>query len=503
MTNKKNLAVGFLNAGSLSTNQDEFIAAITDFRPDIVAINETWLRSGEESRAPRLVGYTLRHIPRSINIKGGRGGGVGFYIRKGIYARCCKYPTSDKVEQMWITTRIQNQTITIGTAYRPPWQDPGIFLDALSDSVAALHRNDGIILMGDFNINLLETNTSRFRLFRDFLNCFSLQQIITQPTHFTSRSSSLIDLICSDMPVGLVDVEHIPELGAHALLIAEFKIKKPKYQPTYRTLRPLKDIILDQFCCDLSSTDWESLEQCGSVSEMVESFTNCLIKIFDMHVPIINLKLKYPPHPWITETIRSMMRIRNKYHKKYKIKKTENTKESYKLMKSIVTKAIEEEKKSYFNKFINNNIGNSKKLWKNLKHTVLPNKNKTADLPSHLADPDAINNHFLTVPGDNQTNFSDLTYFVHHRHSSSTFSLSPVSEEVVLKAIMRINSNAQGHDGISLDMLQLTLPQTLRTIVAIVNRSITEGEFPSGWKTAIYLFIYLFCFFRKAYSDTF
>ncbi|CAH2105512.1 unnamed protein product [Euphydryas editha] len=58
------LKVGFLNPGSLGTKHEEFLVAMSRHNVDIMAINETWLKTGEEDRAPRLPGYRLRHIPR-------------------------------------------------------------------------------------------------------------------------------------------------------------------------------------------------------------------------------------------------------------------------------------------------------------------------------------------------------------------------------------------------------------------------------------------------------
>lgn len=66
---------------------------------DILAINETWLRVGEEARAPAPQGYRLRHIPRPAG-RYARGGGVGFYLRRGIHARLLEHPHSPLVEQM-------------------------------------------------------------------------------------------------------------------------------------------------------------------------------------------------------------------------------------------------------------------------------------------------------------------------------------------------------------------------------------------------------------------
>ncbi|KOB74038.1 hypothetical protein OBRU01_09674 [Operophtera brumata] len=100
MIDLRHLKVGLFNSGSLNTGQDEFTVAMDELNPDIMAINETWLRAGEDDKAPKLPGYRMLYLPRPKHIKKGRGGGVGFYVRKGINARICPHPDVPTVEQM-------------------------------------------------------------------------------------------------------------------------------------------------------------------------------------------------------------------------------------------------------------------------------------------------------------------------------------------------------------------------------------------------------------------
>lgn len=117
---RKKMKIGFINPGSLGTNHDEFLAALVHHDFDVLAINETWLRTGEEGRAPSPPGYYLRHIPRPCSVRS-RGGGVGFYIRRSIAVNILKHPDSPPVEQMWISIVIGSKKLVIGTGYRPPW----------------------------------------------------------------------------------------------------------------------------------------------------------------------------------------------------------------------------------------------------------------------------------------------------------------------------------------------------------------------------------------------
>ena len=56
----------------------------------------------------------------------------------------------------------------------------------------ALSESQALILMGDFNIDLLVDN-SHSRVWLDLLNLHGLTQIITEPTRVTTNSRTLID----------------------------------------------------------------------------------------------------------------------------------------------------------------------------------------------------------------------------------------------------------------------------------------------------------------------
>ncbi|KAL0883331.1 hypothetical protein ABMA27_016821 [Loxostege sticticalis] len=275
---------------------------------------------------------------------------------------------------MWLSLKIQNQNVVVGTAYKPPWQDVDLFLDGITESIAAFAWADGLILTGDFNIDLLKPGSGRARAFAQFINSSNLKQIITEPTHYTDDSSTLIDLMCTDIRVHQVTVKYAPDLSRHCMLLAELNIKKAKPTPRWVTYRPLKDILLQQLNLDLNAIEWDNYKKIANVNHLVEAFTTSIRGLMDLHAPVKSRKFKHPPHPWMTDTIHSMMRIRDTYHKRFRELKTLALFDSYKKMKHSVQEAIEREKKCFFDNNINSQLGNSKKLWKNLKTTVLPNK---------------------------------------------------------------------------------------------------------------------------------
>ncbi|CAB3225238.1 unnamed protein product [Arctia plantaginis] len=177
---------------------EELMEVVERHKIDFISINETWLREGEEGKAPALPGYLLKHIPRSATVKRGRGGGIGFYIKREVTARRHSHPVDSlhsSVEQMWFTTSVNGIKLAIGTAYRPPWLDVDLFLDALTFSVNSLGHCDGMVLMGDFNINMLNESDAKTDKLKTFLSYISLKQIIDTPTHFTPCLLAI--LLCS------------------------------------------------------------------------------------------------------------------------------------------------------------------------------------------------------------------------------------------------------------------------------------------------------------------
>ncbi|GFG33530.1 hypothetical protein Cfor_11378, partial [Coptotermes formosanus] len=126
-----NLTLGLLNVRSLNTGRDELICSMDKHKPDILALNETWLKQEEDRFAPVIPGYSLKHIPRQ---NGARGGGVGFYIRRGVRVRHRQHPNS-VLEQMWLELSVPGTgRIAIGTAYRPESISVSTAIESLSES---------------------------------------------------------------------------------------------------------------------------------------------------------------------------------------------------------------------------------------------------------------------------------------------------------------------------------------------------------------------------------
>ncbi|XP_045777739.1 uncharacterized protein LOC123875750 [Maniola jurtina] len=330
---------------------------------------------------------------------------------------------------MWISLTINLHNILIGTAYRPPWLDVDKFFDTLTESILFFTKFDEIILLGDFNINLLNNTSNSSQQLNNFLRYTNLQNYVTEPTHFTSHSETLIDIVCSNIPIINLKINHNPDLGGHAMILAEVKIKKPKIPSKRITYRPIKNINMIEFNKDLERVNWNGIINENSVDSMVTSFNKAIMDIFDKHAPVKTFITKDHYSPWLTSNVRYIMKLRDEAHAKYKTRKTDVSKSEYKDLKHLSNISAICEKKAFYDHHINAHLKNSTYLWKNLKKHVLPNFKNTGDLPEQFDNPDVINDHFLNIPGNDAIDESCLARFGSQKFlNNSSFQIEPVHE---------------------------------------------------------------------------
>lgn len=115
------------------------------------------------------------------------------------------------------------------------------------------------------------------------------------------ESSTLIDIVCTDIKVRDVVVNRISDLGNHSFITCAAVIKKEKVKPRIVAYRPLKDVLVDQFNADLISIPWLGISKPNDVNCIVAQFENVTNQLFDLHAPRRTKRFKDLPTPWITD----------------------------------------------------------------------------------------------------------------------------------------------------------------------------------------------------------
>ena len=169
------------------------------------------------------------------------------------------------------------------------------YLKPLSEKL--ISDNKEVILLGDFNIDLLKCDSNRtFSDFLDIKYSTNLVPNITSPTRLISRSQTLIDYIFSSiMNDGCIAGDLIsPIAGDHAqlLIIPNYTITQNSKKDPYK--RNFKHFSSKKFIRDLEKANWDNIPNVSesNVDKSFQNFSDKITEILDKHVPITKLILK-------------------------------------------------------------------------------------------------------------------------------------------------------------------------------------------------------------------
>lgn len=246
------------NVQSIAPKLDILHAELHAF--DILAFTETWLSTSTLTSDLLLQSY---HPPERKDRVEDRHGGVMLYVKEGLHYRRRQDLEPRGIECLWIEITNKHKHVLFGLFYRPPNSDANYY-STIEDSIHLAVDTDlnDIIVTGDFNFNLLSTQTSR--KIEYLCTQFSLYQSIDQPTHFTENSSSLLDIILTHnkdhlILSGVGDPFLDQQLRYHCPVYGILRFAKPKLKSFTRQIWNYDQGDFNLLRTKATNTDWESL----------------------------------------------------------------------------------------------------------------------------------------------------------------------------------------------------------------------------------------------------
>lgn len=471
--NEFNLNIMHLNVKSLCANFDHFKNFVFSDSWSVVAVGETWLKPNIDSALVNLDGY--RFIRRD-RVK--RGGGVGLYLSEKLKYKVIKL--SDKIEQLWVSVSLPKTKIIIGVVYRPPDFSSTEFLDELDGSISYVSSLcDNIICLGDVNIDLLKSNL----MFENFLNDLQLNQLIDEPTRITSSTATLIDILLTNnksiiKSSGVLDYHY----SDHDAIFC--RLGSCRREPEIIIFRNLRGIDLERLHVLLAGEDLNKIFHIKNIDEKVNFLTHAVLSVFDLLAPIKTIKKSKPSAPWLTDTLKILMKLRDNAKSRYRRTNAPAHFIYYKQLRNLTNSAVKREKKIYFS----NIRGDPRHFWKGLRNMGIVNTKPKPKIPAHLNDPDEMNKFFIqSVPAGNCCNQDLVEFFstnIDSSNSSESFNFKLVESSDISEAIDKIKTNAVGLDGLNLEMIKMCLPVIRDHILNIINSCLLENCFPTSWKIA-------------------
>ena len=497
---KSNISLFYMNARSLTKHLEEISILIQNqtFKFTFLCFTETWINN-ETIDLSSIEDYIDVHSYRKTK----KGGGVGIYISDKINFSVLDNLTysSKHIESIFI--RIDKEElksikdIIVGCVYRPPDGDCNLFMECYQDVLDTIGLLDCFIC-GDFNIDIgTENNKSEQFLNTNISSNFT--PIITKPTRTQKTSKTVIDNILTNKP-SLIDRSGIvlSDISDHyPLYITTHYEHQRKFNTQSKHMSNKFNI--GQFIESMNMVDWTPILHVHDTEAAYNSMHQIITKNYkDAVSSKFTNNSRYNNHlPWVTETLKGLIKQKNKLYIKTKKSDLDADKQAYKQCKRIVNREMKCARRQYYNKALAENKDNLSKYWSIMKEII--GKRRAEENPSYFLDESGernedcmeiatnFNKYFINVGPQLASKIpetsEDCTHYLQHRNDYTIF-LEPVIIEETRKIIMALRDASAGWDCINKLMLINTLDCIVVPLTHILNLSITQGIFPSKLKVA-------------------
>lgn len=499
-----------MNVRSLLPKIDEIRIFVRDSNPSCILLTETWLDETVFDSEINIHNYVIQRKDRNRH-----GGGVCIYIRQDIAFNARPDFNHQELEGTFIDILLpKTKPILCGVLYRPPKQTN--FYDILESiflSIPSLNESETVIL-GDFNTNCSSTGScSLVNSLNSLCDMFSFKQIIKDFTRIASTSTT-IDLIL------VTDPDKISQSGVIDCCISDHLMTFCTRKVTHAhigkhntvNVRSLKHYSKESFQQSLLGCDWTSVLYCDNVNDAWNNFKSVFISTMDSIAPVKSVRIKQRTEEWVDSEVLQSIKDRDKAFYNYKRNKTEENLNYFRTMRNKANQIIMSAKKNYFKSSVENNMSDSKSLWKTLKSLGLPNKDSQGSSNiglnidgevcfDKLKVAEKFNSFYTSVAEKLVNKLPKISNkfgenFVFNFYSSKgvkrdTFSFSIVSESKVLKYLNNLCPNkATGLDGIPSRFIKDSAQIIAGPLAHIINLSIIQGVVPDDLKSARVVPIY-------------
>lgn len=344
--------------------------------------------------------------------------------------------------------------------------------------------NSKIVVIGDFNVNLLDQSHYLYNEVSDLMSDHNLNQHVSQPTFYNPNSEpSLIDHVYSTDSDLITKVTHLSPLGAchHSVIHCYLNIQPSKSSPVTRSIWVY------------SKADWvEANRLLSSYKVNVNDDINCawdkfnsfFLNVINQCVPQKNVRCKGKDPPWLNGVLRKLCRKKHSLYNKWKKCGRNEVYVKYKSLRNKLCNQLKHAKKVFFANLLDNDSP-SKRFWGYCKSrsgkSPIPETIKHNGLSSTSSAQAA--NIFSQFFSEcfNEADGSDTP--IPHYEISSYISHCSCSSHDVCKLISKLDNNsAAGVDSITSVMLKRTSSSISPILSYLFNLSLTTGRIPDAWK---------------------
>lgn len=306
------MKIGHLNVNHLKNKMTDISVLVSHPTPfHIFGISETWLNALIGDEAVTVPNYLVHRRDPLTAGQTGLAAYIHSSVQQLVYRRFDL--ETPEVECLWLEVKYpKSKSLLIGFLYRHPsstfeWYD--FFCNNMD---RALKKDADILLMGDFNIDMLKPQLAWDSTF----SLFGLTQLVANPTRITPTSETLLDHIYTNRPSAISDI-CIPGSGIsdHSPTLCTWFGKSPKEKKHSHTtikFRSFKRFNKHAFWSDLSKAGFQEVMLSNDPNVALTTWYKTFLSVLNKHAPIREKRVKSKQlPPWLTPEIMSAMKIRD------------------------------------------------------------------------------------------------------------------------------------------------------------------------------------------------
>ncbi|MCG8092513.1 MAG: hypothetical protein JAZ17_02615 [Candidatus Thiodiazotropha endolucinida] len=485
------LSILHINIQSLYPKLDQVKCEAQSY--DIIVFTESWLKPDIKDENITIENFMP---PQRADRVDRPGGGVVIYAKDSLFLKRRKDLEIRGLEAVWVEIKVKSKILLVGGFYRPPNSNNDYF-DLIAESVDRAHNANisDILITGDFNYNMLSGENNRIK---DLIYQYNLKQIITEPTHFTENSSTLIDLFLISNEANVLYSEVIDpfipdQVRYHCPILLLLKFLRPIAKSIKRKIWNYAQADFDLYRSHLLASNIENdVKNNEDIDQNVDLISKAIADASERAIPHKIVTIRPNDHPWITSSIRKLIRKRKRAYKKYKRTSNQHYWDKYKRLRNNCVTEIRESKKSYYEKLerlLSTENVNSKLFWKTSKQLLNLNKSSTkiptlllngVNAESEIDKANMLNDYFSlqNLINDQNKYLPYLDLYTDNTLDSITISVQEVKD--VLENLDR--NKAHGPNHMSPCLLKEGATVLSKPLSVVFNRSLRQGYFPSCWK---------------------
>lgn len=493
----KSLLVSLNIQGTNQGKFDQLSIDIASLDVKFVCISETWCKN-ESIDTFHLPGFSVKSAYcRQLFARGG----VAIWARNDMEVSGLDLSNYCQEKDFEICG-IKYGNIVILNVYRTPDSNFNVFIGKIAIVLEKYcKRNRNLIMVGDFNVNLL-ANSREKHILLSVINSFNLFQLVMEPTR--PISGTLIDHAYTNLKHGF-SVEVLRNvLSDHSTIVLnEVNPQKEsinKSSGTYVYRRCFSATQKNNFNDMLNTEDWKNLDQPGDINTIFDTFYNTFLSYFNICFPVKKLEAKIPDkRDWVTTDVKqSSSNLKDLYEISLI---TPAAKERYRTAKKRHQKLIEESKKQFYGNKILHSNNQAKTTWKIIAEVLNKKPKASPNIELNINDKvekdatvvcNLFNSHFIDNVKDAINNVNPPIQPIkpiEQVHRSMW--ITPFTEPEIHKILTQLkNKNSSGPDEVPANIIKSVAVALIKPLTLLVNLSIAQATFPDVLKISRIVPIY-------------